>query len=584
MDRNCTIQQHGQRNGQGHGRHGPEHRPEHAPEQEQGNGRGNGRHGQEYGLTAAQLSVWYGQRLAPDSPGYQTAEYLEITGDLDPDLFARALRRALSETESFHVRFTQGADGTVRQRVDVSRDWPLHIVDVSHEADPRAAAERWMWEELRRPGGLARPLFTEALFREAPDRYLWYQRAHHIAVDGLSGSVIANRVAQVYNALLRGGSPDIGDGALAPFEVLVAADAAYRAGDALPADAAFWREALAGRPEAVTLGGRRPDRNLLPHIRHVERLGAAEVAGLKTAARGFRTSLSGLVIAATAACLHRMTGAEDIVLGMPAPGRTGAARKAVPGMTSNILPIRFSLRPGTTLEELFRQVSEAVRGAMRHQRYRYEDIARDQRAADTGALFGPVVNVLSFGYGAGFGDCAVTPHSLSAGPVDDLAVNVYDRAHDGSVELAFDANPASYTAEANAANARRFRSLLHWMAGASPGDRIGQAELLLPQEREALLGGAGTEARRRPPETRTLVDLFQARAARSAGAVAVVFGDEELTYGELNRRANRLARSLTGHGVGPEDRVGVALPRSAELVVALLAVLKAGAAYVPLDP
>ncbi|KAF4406977.1 AMP-binding protein, partial [Streptomyces lycii] len=122
------------------------------------------------------------------------------------------------------------------------------------------------------------------------------------------------------------------------------------------------------------------------------------------------------------------------------------------------------------------------------------------------------------------------------------------------------------------------------MAGASPGDRIGQAELLLPQEREALLGGAGTEARRRPPETRTLVDLFQARAARSAGAVAVVFGDEELTYGELNRRANRLARSLTGHGVGPEDRVGVALPRSAELVVALLAVLKAGAAYVPLDP
>ncbi|HET6855590.1 MAG TPA: AMP-binding protein, partial [Streptomyces sp.] len=538
--------------------------------------------GQQHTLTAGQLSVWYGQRLAPESPGYQTGEYLEITGGFDAELFARALRRALSEVESIHLRFSQDADGTVSRHLDVTRDWPLHLVDVSHEADARAAAERWMWNELNLPGGLGRPLFTEALFKEAPDRHLWFHRIHHISVDGLSGSVIANRVAQVYNALLRGGSCE--DGALAPMEVLVAAEAAYRACDDFPADAEYWRDALAGRPEAVTLSGRRPERNLLPAVRHVERIEASEVAALKSAARGFRTSLSGLVIAASAAYLHRMTGADDIVIGMPAPGRTGAAQRAVPGMTSNILPVRLSLRPGTPLKDLFRQVSETVRGAMRHQRYRYEDIARDLRTADTGALFGPVVNVLSFDYGVGFGDCTVTPHSLSAGPVDDLNINVYDRAHDGSVELSFAANPASYTEEANRANARRFRSFLHWFAGASPDDLVGRAELLLPQERESLLGDWDEPGRRLPAEARSLVELFEAQVERAPDAVAVVFGEESLSYAELNRRANRLARSLTAQGIGPESRVAVALPRSPELAVALLAVVKTGAAYVPLDP
>ncbi|MFF7501558.1 thioester reductase domain-containing protein [Streptomyces lavendulae] len=398
--------------------------------------------------------VWYGQQLEPESAAYQTGEYLEITGAFDPELFARALRRAVAESECMHLVFDRETDGGVTQRVEVTEDWPLHFVDVSGETDPRAAAVRWMREDLAGPGGLARPLFTEALFRESDDRHLWYHRIHHIAVDGLSGAVIAKRVAGVYNALLAGGSAE--EGALAHHEVLVAADAAYRAGEDHRVDAEYWHGVLAGRPEAVTLSGRRPLRDLQPPLRHLEGIGAREVTALKGAARGFRTSLSGLVIAATAVYLHRMTGAGDLVLGMPAPGRTGAAAKAVPGMTSNILPIRLRVDSDTSLGDLFRQVADTVRGAVRHQRHRYEDLARDLRTAGTGALFGPVVNVVSYDHGVRFGDCPVVPRGLATGPVDDLSVNVYDRAHDGSVEVAFDANPARYAPEATTAHARRF--------------------------------------------------------------------------------------------------------------------------------
>ncbi|MFK0199245.1 non-ribosomal peptide synthetase [Streptomyces lavendulae] len=538
--------------------------------------------GQQRALTAGQLSVWYGQQLEPESAAYQTGEYLEITGAFDPELFARALRRAVAESECMHLVFDRETDGGVTQRVEVTEDWPLHFVDVSGETDPRAAAVRWMREDLAGPGGLARPLFTEALFRESDDRHLWYHRIHHIAVDGLSGAVIAKRVAGVYNALLAGGSAE--EGALAHHEVLVAADAAYRAGEDHRVDAEYWHGVLAGRPEAVTLSGRRPLRDLQPPLRHLEGIGAREVTALKGAARGFRTSLSGLVIAATAVYLHRMTRAGDLVLGMPAPGRTGAAAKAVPGMTSNILPIRLRVDSDTSLGDLFRQVADTVRGAVRHQRHRYEDLARDLRTAGTGALFGPVVNVVSYDYGVRFGDCPVVPRGLATGPVDDLSVNVYDRAHDGSVEVAFDANPARYAPEATTAHARRFLALLDWFAGASREDRIGDADLRLPEERAALTAELDAVARRPRGSTRTLVELFEERVAASPEAVAVVFGEEHLTYARLDARANRLARALTTRGVGPEDRVGVALPRSTDLVTALLATLKAGAAYVPLDP
>src|ERR1017187_6200318 len=170
-------------------------------------------------LMAAQLGVWYAQQLDPDGPVYNMGEYLEIHGDLDVDLFEIALRHTMSEAEAVHLRFFR--DGvTLGQYVGESDDWPLHIIDVSSAADPRSAAEDWMWADMRRPVDLwAAPLFTQALFKAAPGRFFWYQRGHHIAVDAFSGSLIAARQAQIYTSLLAGelSASDV----MEPFSVLL---------------------------------------------------------------------------------------------------------------------------------------------------------------------------------------------------------------------------------------------------------------------------------------------------------------------------------------------------------------------------
>jgi nonribosomal peptide synthetase DhbF len=177
---------------------------------------GSGDQGRE--LMSGQLGIWYAQLLSADSAAYNVGEYLEIVGDLDVGLFEMALRRTVSETGALQFCFREEG-GVPRQYPSDLDGWPLHVLDVSAAADPRAAAEDWMRADMRCPVDLSvGPLFTQAMFTVAPGRFFWYNRVHHIAVDGLSAPAGAARLAQVYESLLAGdpacgGGPGAGVGA-----------------------------------------------------------------------------------------------------------------------------------------------------------------------------------------------------------------------------------------------------------------------------------------------------------------------------------------------------------------------------------
>ena len=315
-------------------------------------------------------------------------------------------------------------------------------------------------------------------------------------MDGFSSSVLCGRIAQVYSALLDGSDP--GAGRLDSVAVLFDADRAYRASEDFAEDRRFWLDALSGLPDAVSVSGRRPGKTPHTFIRHPQEVSAEGAAGLRAAARRLRTSLSGLVISAAAVYLHRSTGAQEFLIGLPVLGRTGGRQRRIPGMTSNILPIRFSVRPGTSLEEVVRQTSKSVREALRHQRYRYEDMLRDLRLVEEGGLAGFLVNVMSFDYTPSFGGCPATARNLSNGPVDDLSVCVYDRSGSESLEITFDANPDLYSTEENRDNAERFRRILDWVAAAGPDDLIDQIEVLDAAERQRILSEWNDTAREVP--------------------------------------------------------------------------------------
>jgi amino acid adenylation domain-containing protein/non-ribosomal peptide synthase protein (TIGR01720 family) len=530
-------------------------------------------------LTHAQAGVWYAQRLDPANPIYTIAEYVEISGTVDPQAFERALCQVVAEADALRTVVVE-TDGAPAQTVQAEVDWRLSVVDLTAEPDPRAAALEWMRRAQSHPIDLAGGVpFAFALLRVGAGEVIWSQRYHHAVLDGLGMSLIERRVAEVYTALV---TATVAPPTFAPLRDLLDAEAGYRSGAAIEADRAYWAGELAGAPSPVTLGSARPGMPATLARRTIH-LGPDELAGIRSLAREAEVSWPAIPVAALGTYLARLTGTDDVVLGMPVAARPGRQARDVPGMASNIVPLRLRLPAAATVGDLLAHTGKQLRDAVRHQRYRYEDLRRDRNLiTDDARLIGPHVNMVLAGYTLDFAGATGTVTNLAGGPVDDLSLVVDARCADGGVDLVLDANPDLYDEAAHDALAERFAALVRALSTCEPATPLSGLSMATGTERALVLGRWQDTARATP--ALTLVALLEAQAAATPGAVAVRAGTAELTYGELHARAERLARVLVAHGAGPERFVAVCLPRTEQLMVALLAVLKAGSAYLPVDP
>ncbi|OZM72250.1 hypothetical protein CFN78_14595 [Amycolatopsis antarctica] len=529
-------------------------------------------------LYPAAREIWLAQSIRPDSPGYNVGEYLDIEGEFDPTLFERALRRTVAECGTLNAGFALSGGEPVR--VDRDRSgFPLTVADLRGEADPMSAARGWMRDEYAVPADLTGDsLFGFALLRVADDRHLWFSRYHHLVVDGVSVSLIARRVARVYTALAEGtGVPPC------PFGTMRALDDAerdYAGTGGLDADRDFWTRELAALPEPVSLsrrpsgqgGFRRVTNGLPPRQRDA----------LDRVCAGAGVRRSSMIVALTAAYLYRCTGTPDQVIGLVVAARQAPESRATPGMLSNVLPIRVRVEPGMDVAALAARAGTAIGSALRHQRFRMEDM---RRAASSGEHPGPlcsaIVNIMAFDYDLRFGPCPATAHNLSTGVVDDIALSFYDRSDGHGLRIDVDADDAAYTGDEVAGHAGRITGLFEDVAATGAGTTVAGLPLLSDAEHEFLDAAADT-AVKLPGGTAS--ELFERQVLLHAARPAVVTATGDLTYAELNARANRLARLLVQRGAGPETVVALALHRSAEFIVAVLATWKTGAAYLPVDP
>ncbi|MGW7276184.1 amino acid adenylation domain-containing protein, partial [Streptomyces sp. NPDC054864] len=530
-------------------------------------------------LSTAQSGIWFGHTLDPSGHAYNVGVYVELHGELDLPVFRQALRYAVAETESLRVTLEE-RDGTVRQWVKEFAEPNLTVRDFSGEPDAEAQALDWITSEFNRPVDVTgEHLHAFGLFSISRDYHLWYARAHHIAIDSYASMLFQRRFSEIY-AELKTGTPYVGR-ILGSFHGVLDEEVAYRASERFTADRDHWLDAFSDAPEPVTLTDRTAQSSG-DFTRLSARLTDADSERLLAAARTGRTAWSVVAIAAIAAFLHRATGRRDIVLGLPVMGRKSATTQATPATTSDVLPIRLDVRPEDTLESLLRRTTREVRTVLRHQRYRSEDLARELRARGVHhPLWNVSANILSFDGEQSFGGVRSVTHGLSNGPVRDLCIVVRGAADASGTTVEFDGNVELYDIAELRRHLHGFVRLLTSMT-AEPTTSLGRFDLIDDAEVHKLLDDWNAPGDPHVPAL--LPELFEARAADRPDAVAVTSPERALTYRELNERANRLARHLIDHGAGPEKLVALALPRSAELVVALLAVLKSGAGYVPVDP
>ncbi|MEU5976816.1 amino acid adenylation domain-containing protein [Streptomyces sp. NPDC047315] len=557
-------------------------------------------------LLAGQRSMWYAQKFDPDSAILNVAEYLDISAPLDVTLFSTALDRVIEEAEVLRLVFVEGDDGPWQYVADETGGGGhrLEVVDVRGEADPRAAALQWMRADLRRLRDLRTgPVTTHALFQLGPDRHLFYLGCHHILYDGYSFAQLAGRLAQTYGAVAAGRT-DAGR-AFAPLRTLIDDEADYRRSQRFAADRTHWTAELADRPDPRSPSGLRPHGPAREGRRERRPVTPADTERLRTAAGSLGTSLSGLVTAATALYVSRVTGQADVVLGFAVAGRgRRAVRRRTPGqpgqpatpgqsaadgppvvpaMMSNVVPLRLTVRPRASLGELADQVSRQIRTALRHQRYRSEDLCRDLGVVPGDSLWPMTVNVIPFPCHGIFASGTYTTHNVSAGPFHDLSLLLWDDVPEGGLRLALDADPRLYDERAHHDHLARLTGLFHRLTEVGADTPVGRVGLLTEQERtRARHDGRGIAAL--VPEHDVLPRLFAAQAARTPHHTALVLGRETMTYAELDARADRFARALRARGAAPETFVALLMPRSLDAVVATVAVQKAGAAHVPVDP
>ena len=538
-------------------------------------------------LTSAQLGVWNAQRLDPDSRYYLVGEVLEIRGPepVDVTLLGEAIRATIGEAETMRLRMLDTPDGP-RQMVSQDPVEPPPIIDLRAERDPVAVAHALVGairarESERCRGMVDRRLYSYTLLRLSDHEVWCVQLYHHLIVDGYTAAMLSRRIAAHYTALVRGTTPPPANfGSIAD---LVAADAAYRASPQFEEDRAYWRDVLSPLPE---LTGRTspvdgpPDRTFATRAT----LPAKTVTRLRHLADDTGTTWAETLIACYGAFLHRLRGESDTVIALPIMARTGAALRT-PAMAVNVLPLRVEVRSHDRLPELAQRVAQAMLGMRAHQRYRGEDLPRDLGVPGVGALLhGIGINIKVFDFTLDFAGATGVLRNVAGGPPEDLGLTVTP-VDGGALELGFEVDARTTD---HATVDRRMAMLVRTIDQLTGPDHppVGRISMLNTAERDRI--GA---ARSAPAAGELTADVpaedvptaLQRLVAESPDATALVSGPDRLTVADLGRRVHQLARALRARRIGPDDVVAVALPRSADLVIALLAVLDSGAAYLVLD-
>ncbi|MFF5860743.1 amino acid adenylation domain-containing protein [Streptomyces sp. NPDC012751] len=540
----------------------------------------------EFPCSFSQRRLWFLAQMPGAGEAYHMPLAYELRGPLDRDVLTRALDRLADRHEALRTRLVAVA-GEVFQRIDPpGGGFPLRTHDLTGRPDAEDRLDALRREEATAPFDLARgPLFRGRLVALAADRHVLLVTAHHVVSDGWSTGVFTRELGELYAAFRAGG-----DDPLPPLPARYADHAAWQrerlSADTVARQSAYWRDALADAPVLLDLPTDRPRPAEQDHRGAQLRVefDAELTTALRTLSRRNGSTLFMTLLTGWALVLSRWSGQTDVVIGTPTANRGRAELEALIGFFVNSLALRVDLSGEPSVAELLKRVRGVTLSALTHQDLPFEQVVQVVKPPRSPAHT-PLFQVMFAWQNTEGGEPALPGLDVTrleeagAGAKFDLALSL---AEEGDrVVGTLDYACALFDRETVERHCRQLRRVLTQMA-ADPQRPVSSLELLSERERAQLLDDWNDTGPAIPAVP--FPALFEERVRTTPQAVAVEFGAVSLTYAELNARANRLARHLVGLGVRPERLVAVALPRSVRWLVAILAVLKAGGAYLPVDP
>ena len=530
-------------------------------------------------LVAAQPGIWMAERLSTLPGAWSVAHYVELRGALDPALLGKAIVAGLQQADTLSLRFEED-EGEVWQWVAADRTFgEPSIIDLRTAPDPhRAATERMqadLAQDLRVDGG--NPLVCHQLLRVGDDRWYWYQRYHHLLVDGFSFPAITRQIAAIYRAWQRGEATP--ESPFTPFAEVVDEYQRYAGSEAWQRDKAFWQAQRQALPapaslSAAPLGGRAAGSDIWRMKLEMNADAFRRLAG-----HAPQCQPADLALALTTLWLGRLCNRMDYAAGFIFMRRMGSAALTSTGPVLNVLPLAVHIDAQETLADLAMRLAAQLKKMRRHQRYDAEQIVRDSgKAAGDEPLFGPVLNVKVFDYQLDIDGVQAVTHTLATGPVNDLELALFPD-ETGGLSLEILANKARYDEAELRRHVARLTALLAQFA-ADPALRCGEAEMLSADDLARLAAVNDTVV---PLPATTLSALVADQARKTPDAPALADARWQFSYREMRQQVVALAQLLRQRGVKPGDSVAVALPRSVFLTLALHGIVEAGAAWLPLD-
>ncbi|KZE44088.1 hypothetical protein AV540_01955 [Brevibacillus parabrevis] len=541
-------------------------------------------------LSFAQQRLWFFDQLMPDNPMYNIPFALRLQGELDVAAWEKSLQAIIARHESLRTTFTD-IDGQAVQVIHPQLDWKLDFVDLRDRSgdEKQQAIERLAADNAARPFDLRHgPLIRATMMRTEEQAHVFLINMHHIVSDGWSVGVFLRELFAHYEAYCKGEVPQ-----LAPMPIQYADFAAWQRewldGEVLDQQVAYWKEKLGGAEPLLALPTDRPR----PAVQSYE--GATYtttfphdlLAKLKKLSKEANTTLYMTLLAAFQTLLYRYSGQEDIVVGSPVAGRNRQETEKLIGFFVNTLALRTNLSGDLPFSELLARVRETALAAYAHQDVPFEKLVDElqlERSLSYSQLF-QVMFVLQ-----NFPLEDVETAGIHVAPVDTeshLTTSKFDltltmREKEDTLVAAFEYSTDLFDRSTIERMAEHLQNVLASIV-TQPEESLDKLALLGESEWNKLVVEQNATATDYPRD-KTVHQLFAETAAQHPERIAAVAGDQQLTYAELEAKANQLANYLQKQGVEAGTLVGLCVDRSLDMLVGLLGILKAGGAYVPLDP